>query len=30
MKCIIEGRILKVIRMIYKRNCQLFEMENVP
>ena len=27
MKYIIEGHILKVIRMICKCNCQLFEME---
>ena len=29
MKYINEGHILKVIRMVYKCNCLLFEMENV-
>ena len=30
MNCLNEKHILKVIRMVYKCSCQLFEMENIP
>ena len=30
MKCINEGHILKVIRIVHKCNGQLFDVENIP